>query len=369
MLQRLYVNNFRCLVNFELKLDRMNLLLGVNGSGKSSVFDVLRKIQDFVIGEASVSDLFKSHDKTQWLKLDLQNFVMDISMDSDVYTYTLDIQHDKETKKPIVAKEELSMNGKPLFVNSDGIAHLYRDDHTLEQEYPLNKTRSGVGYLEEYKDRKLLARFKRELNRFIIVRPMPVLMEKRSLDEDIYLGEMMENFPSWYRYVSHASGEFVSKLGSELSDILLGFRSLDFSLLGENAKLLKVSFDSPDDGKFSLNFSKLSDGQKMLIALYALLVFSRLKEKNSLFIDEPDNFLALREIQPWLSTLASECGDSIEQAILISHHPEIIDYLGGDGYGQWFMRDRTGSVQVSNEPKQIIDGLSLSETIARGWEE
>lgn len=370
MLERLYVNNFRCLVNFELKFDRINLLLGVNGSGKSSTFDVLRKIQDFIIGDALVSDVFKSNDKTLWLKLDLQHFEMDISMDSDIYTYTLDIQHDEETKKPIVAKEELSMNGKPLFVYSDGIAHLYRDDHTLGQEYPLNKTRSGVGYLDEYKDRKLLARFKRELDRFIIVRPMPVIMEKRSLDDDIWLDEMMENFPSWYRYVSSSDGELASRLRSELGDILPGFRSLDFSLLGENAKRLKVSFDSQDGIKLTLPFAKLSDGQKMLIALYALLVFSSLQEKKiSLFIDEPDNFLALREIQPWLSSLIDECGDTIEQAVLISHHPGIIDYLGGDGHGQWFMRQGTGPVRVSKEPKQIIDGLSLSETIARGWEE
>jgi predicted ATPase len=37
MLKRIYVDNFRCLVNFELKLDRVNLLLGRNGTGKTTV--------------------------------------------------------------------------------------------------------------------------------------------------------------------------------------------------------------------------------------------------------------------------------------------------------------------------------------------
>lgn len=41
MLKRLYVNNFRCLVAFELKLDSFAVLCGPNGSGKSSVFDVI----------------------------------------------------------------------------------------------------------------------------------------------------------------------------------------------------------------------------------------------------------------------------------------------------------------------------------------
>jgi len=371
MLQRLYVNNFRCLVNFELKLDRINLLLGVNGSGKSSVFDVLRKLQDFIIWEEPASDVFLPRDKTLWLKLDEQRFEIDIVLDGDIYSYKLKIKHDEELRKAEVTVETLHINdGKPLFTYNNGIANLYRDDHTEGTEYPFNMTRSAVGFLDERKDTKLLTRFKRELERFIVVNPLPAIMERQSLEEHRYLDKRMKNFSSWYRYVSQADGELGIKLTSELGDVLPGFRSLNFSTLGENAKLLKVNFDSPDSGKFSLRFAALSDGQKMLIALYALLFFSTLQEQSvSIFIDEPDNFLALREIQPWLSTLLGECGDTIEQAVLISHHPEIIDYLGGDGYGQWFMRDGTGSVRVSNEPKQIIEGLSLSETIARGWEE
>ncbi|MBP0026917.1 AAA family ATPase [Roseofilum sp. Guam] len=44
MLKRIYVNNFRCLVNFELTVDSFSPFLGANGSGKTAVFDVLRKL-------------------------------------------------------------------------------------------------------------------------------------------------------------------------------------------------------------------------------------------------------------------------------------------------------------------------------------
>ena len=371
MLQRLHVNNFRCLVNFELKFDRINLLLGVNGSGKSSVFDVLRKIQDFVIREQVASDVFPSYEKTLWLIEGKQRFELDISVgDDSSYSYKLDIEHDDELKKAKVTREYLGINEKPLFDYSEGMAHLYKDDHTISSEYPFNLWRSGVGYFGELKQYKKLTQFKRELGRFIVIRPIPDLIEKSSPDEDSQLSYKIQNFPSWYRYASQANGELGIKLASELGNVLPGFRSLDFSTLGENYKLLKVNFDSPDSSKLSLNFTALSDGQKMLIGLYALIAFSTLQEQGySLFIDEPDNFLALREIQPWLSTLVDECGDTIEQTVLISHHPEMIDYLGGDGYGLWFTREGTGSVRVSNKPKQIIDGLSLSETVSRGWEQ
>ena len=47
MIQRIYVHNFRCLENFELKLGRLSsaLLIGKNGSGKSTLRKVLEILQ------------------------------------------------------------------------------------------------------------------------------------------------------------------------------------------------------------------------------------------------------------------------------------------------------------------------------------
>lgn len=40
MLTCLYVDNYKCLVNFELRFGDATLLLGTNGAGKSSVLDL-----------------------------------------------------------------------------------------------------------------------------------------------------------------------------------------------------------------------------------------------------------------------------------------------------------------------------------------
>ncbi|MGD1703809.1 AAA family ATPase [Dapis sp. BLCC M229] len=72
MLKKLYVNNFKCLVNFEIKLSNINLLLGANGSGKTTVFEVLHKLQKFILGEFEttgkyyqVSEIFHQQDLTR----------------------------------------------------------------------------------------------------------------------------------------------------------------------------------------------------------------------------------------------------------------------------------------------------------------
>ena len=81
--------------------------------------------------------------------------------------------------------------------------------------------------------------------------------------------------------------------------------------------------------RYELRFGELSDGQRALIALYALIHLAA-GQGYTLFLDEPDNYVALPEIQPWLRELENVCGETVLQAVLSSHHPELIDYLGSE---------------------------------------
>ncbi|MEM7557369.1 MAG: AAA family ATPase, partial [Cyanobacteria bacterium P01_A01_bin.84] len=77
MLKRIYVNNFRCLVNFELNFDNLNLILGYNGSGKSTLFDVIRKLQQFIVNDLKVEEVFQHSDLTRWQSSDTQYFELE----------------------------------------------------------------------------------------------------------------------------------------------------------------------------------------------------------------------------------------------------------------------------------------------------
>ena len=133
-----------------------------------------------------------------------------------------------------------------------------------------------------------------------------------------------------------------------------------------------VSFGS-GESVYELRLDEVPDGQRALIALYALLRLSRSRDRpaepgSALFLDEPDNYVALAEIQPWLLELADSCGETIPQAVLCSHHPELIDYLGDDR-GRLLVRERSGATRTETlEGIRIEGGLKLSEVIARGWE-
>ena len=59
MIKRIYAHNFRCLINFEISLDNINLLIGPSGAGKSTLVDLLALISTLISENGSVEDLFK----------------------------------------------------------------------------------------------------------------------------------------------------------------------------------------------------------------------------------------------------------------------------------------------------------------------
>jgi predicted ATPase len=391
MVKRIYVDNFRCLVNFELKLDRVNLLLGGSGSGKTTVFDVLYRLQQFLAGNAQVLAVFPSTELTRsqtsldtgypmevhvpssgtnpphWQTNTIQRFELDIEISVAAYNYALVIEHDEDRRRAKVKSETLTLGGRKLFDFQDGMAQLYHDDFTQGPAYPFDWTRSGVGVLQPRPDNKQLTRFRGEVQKLIVVGPQPVLMTSETREESATLSRYMENFVSWYRFLSQEHQGAVLAIFPELKRVLPGFNACNLKEAGE-ARVMKVLFDQPGGAgrPIPYDFKELSDGQRMLIALYSLL-FGLKGEGVSLFLDEPDNFVALREIQPWLMALTDCAGEGIEQAVLISHHPEIINYLAASS-GRWFERDTNAPARVSDKPKTMVEDLTMAETVARGWE-
>lgn len=366
MLNRIYVDNFRCLVNFELKLDRVNLLLGDNGTGKTTAFEVLYRLQQFVAGNVKILAVFPGAELTRWQSSPTQRFELDLQIGESAYGYSLVIEHDEERRKAKIKMETLLLDGKKLFHFQDGTAELFHDDFTPGPKYPFDWTQSGVAVLQPRPDNKKLTRFRNEMQKIIIACPHPMLMTSESREDASELSRHMENFVSWYRFLSQEHQGATLALFQELKQVIPGFNSFSVKEAGE-AKVLKVLLDRPGgNGRpATYDFSELSDGQRVLVALYTIL-FVLKDEGMTLFLDEPDNFVALREIQPWLTALTDACGEGVEQAVLISHHPEIIDHLAMSS-GRWFDRDSNGPARVADKPKTPTDGLKPSEAIARGW--
>ncbi|MFN6567389.1 AAA family ATPase [Dendronalium sp. ChiSLP03b] len=367
MLKRIYIDNFRDLENFELNFDSINLFLGGNGSGKSTVFESLRKIQEFLTMYCDAGEVFHSSDCTRWQTSRLQRFELEISGNGGNYKYELAIEHHIQHNCH-VKYERLYFNNNLLLKIDNGKCKLARDDNSYLSEFPFSSSHSAILFLLESASAKQKW-FQERMERLIIVQAIPSFIENGSRKEEVQLDYKMENFVSWYRYIIHRKDK-TSELNNIFKTLFNNFVDFKFEYLNEEFLILKLQFLASEDKTKIIDYrlSELSDGQKALFALYSLMYFTQ-SEDYTLCIDEPENFLALSEIQPWLIQLYDFCSEGKLQALLISHHPELINYLLASPIGYWFERQSNAPVRVKKISNEVAKntGLPISELIARGW--
>lgn len=368
MLTRLYVDNYKCLVNFDLTIRPLQLFLGVNGSGKSTVFEVLSILRGFLFRGQPSDSLFAARSLTRWQTLDLQVFELEVSGNGGQYCYKLKIGHDRSREQSRVEHELLTFDQHVLFKATLGEGQLYRDDFSEGPSARFDWSRSGVAALGQRPDNKRLTWFKNWMGRLYCLYADPHGMRARTESEEAHPSHDLSNFASWYRHLMQEQPVAVADLHKFLAQIIDGFKELSLGHKGEEIRVLRLTQKVKKSAKtMELDFDELSDGQRVLIALYTLLHCSA-EENVTLCIDEPDNFLALAEIQPWLAALSDKVEDGRCQVLLLSHHPELINYLARD-CGLLFRRFENGPTQVRPFQHDSDGKLSDAELVARSWED
>ena len=367
MLQRIYVDNYKRLVNFELPLQALSLLLGRNGMGKTAVLDVAFGVRRLLSGAARVTDAdaFPTRTLTRWQDRNLQTFEMDVALGAESFRYRLEVEHERATRQGRVRREELASNGRPLFGCDLGKVQLYRDDHSAGPQYAVNWSESALARVAAGRDNRRLTQFRDFMNRLVVCGLQPAALRSESASEDALLQRDAHNFADWYRHVALERPDLVPAFNSALAEVIDGFRSLRLERVGQDTRALMMTFDEHGTD-YELRFDEVSDGHRALIVLYGLIHLSEAQEC-TLLLDEPDNYVGLSEIQPWLIKLADACGESVRQAVICSHHPELIDYLGGEA-GLVLRGEASGVVTARRFDRDRLEGgIKLSEQVARGW--
>lgn len=182
----------------------------------------------------------------------------------------------------------------------------------------------------------------------------------------------LSNFASYYLYLLQQKQGRMFEMILPLREAIADFDSFaveeDFEEARRDLRVLfrKLSVDRSPSTELRYGFEELSDGQRALIVLYTLL-FCTLEKGTTLIIDEPENYIALRELQPWLMLLRERLEEHGGQVILISHHPEFINALA-PSHTTVFERDNSGPVRVKPFSPGMSQSLAPAEVMARGWE-
>ncbi len=365
MLTRLYIGNFRCFESFNFEPGRKQLLIGPNGSGKSTILEVIQLLQEFVKGG---NNPFTYESRTRWTpENSLQRFEIQALVDNSTYVYHVEIEHNLRTFGRVVKYERIVINNHVVcFEASNGIIRSRNNgeaEQIIEAEISSTSNLHHVTHLNSH-----VRQFQDWMQNLCVLKP-DVYGESMGDTVDNpskYLDTEFENFADWYSYYHDEDVAAISDIRNSLRDVLYGFKQLRFSNEGDEFKRTRRLVADFEFAKAPFLLSELSDGQRFLIGLYSTLYILIAKGK-TVFFDEPDNFVSLREIQPWLQAAEDVVDEQRGQLILVSHHPEILNYWAQD-YGLCFERKKDGSVVAKPFTDLNVTGLEPAETLARGWE-
>ena len=209
----------------------------------------------------------------------------------------------------------------------------------------IDASRSGLFFIAQRDNLAQIQGFLDWIRGLCIVRIDPNHMDSESDEDIVHPAVNMANFASWYRHLVQENSEVINGIAEMLRQVLPGFSSLSLQKEGEQTRVLKALFATEaNKSKTKFDFNELSEGQRVLIVLYTLI--GMMRDTPALYcIDEPDNFVSLKEIQPWLHEIEALTEDTPAQVLIISHHPEIINYLAPSIVR--FYRLESGFVKVS----------------------
>ena len=397
MIKKLFVDGYKTLVDFTFEPERVTLLAGGNGAGKSSVFEVIDSLRRFIVFGEKVSEIFPASvfTRTQlFLNRTSEQFgitlnsygpCLELRIEIGVvlnhahYKYDL-LLHRKIYGQTELLAEKLSVaniadpdsavvlcnfetspseHGGTNVQGENKLQTVFDVAGNLKASIPSGRARSFLSELQENDWSLPHIVFREALKRTAILKPDVTRMVGVSQAESEWLKRDCSNFADWYRGWVARFPERAHQMSQLLKSAIPGFNELRVLPAGEH-RLLQVEFNHSDNLLSEFRLEELSEGQRMMILLAAL---AQSKEFDVLLLDEPDNFVAPGEVGPFLNALVSdfEGSASQKQLIVISHHPRSIDRLAS--WSAILFSVRAGLTQIALLKDIDLDGVPLSEAM------
>jgi predicted ATPase len=322
MIRRLYIHNFRCLENFDLKIAAQSsvLLIGKNGVGKTTVGLALEILQKIARGVNRVGDLVKPKQISLGRETGPVRFEIEAELDSKIYEYVIAFEFPQGFKELRVFEERLSVDGNSLYTREMANVHLARTGQDKDAKFLIDWHMVALPIIQERSTKDPLFIFKQWLARMLILRPAPGLIMGESEEETLQPNISVTNFGAWFSGLLANSPSAYSKIDGYLKQVMPDLKDIKNPLVGKDSRSLEVQFSSLQRS-IRLDFEDLSDGEKCFMICAMVLAANEAYGPLFGFWDEPDNYLSPNEVQHFVVTLR-KAFKSGGQIIATSHNPE-----------------------------------------------
>jgi len=324
MIQRLYAHNFRCLENFELIVKDLPsaLLIGKNGTGKSTVADVLEIFQSVSRGVNRVEQVVQPRDFARGRSDVPIRFEIEVLLGKKLYKYVLAFELPEKFKELRIFEEQLTVSGNPIYSRKEAQVTLYRGSQNYEAQFLLDWHLIALPVIQEQSETDPLRVFRTWLARMIILTPIPSLMAGNSNGETLEPKQDGSNFGDWFSGLLSRYPAAYTQVDKYLREVMHDIRDFLNEPVGKDAKSMIVRFEA-NSASLSVDFKDLSDGEKSFFICAAVLAANKFYGPLFCFWDEPDNYLSLSEVGHFVTSLRRSFKNS-GQILTTSHNEEAI---------------------------------------------
>ncbi|PID38425.1 MAG: ATPase [Proteobacteria bacterium] len=322
MIHRLYVHHYRCLENFELRLKEMpsSLLIGGNGSGKSTVGSVIELLQRVGRGKNRVGELVEVADFCRGCTDRPIRFEVDVELSGRLYSYLLALELPPHFRELRISKEALTVDGEEVFSRNQAELSLLRAGRTIQ--FLVDWHLVALPVIQEQSPEDPLLVFKTWLSNVIVLAPLPQLIGGESETETLQPEHDGQNYASWLTGLLAFYPASYSTMATYLAGVmpdLLDFRN---ERTGKSSKSLVTRFRRGGT-TLEVDFERLSAGEKCYFICAALLAMHEHHGPLFCFWDEPDAHLSLSEVGQLVVTLRRAFKRN-GQVVLTSHASEAV---------------------------------------------
>jgi predicted ATPase len=324
VIRRLYVHNFRCLENFELNIAGLSslLLIGKNGSGKSTVGLALEVLQRIARGANRVGELVKPKDLTRGNSQSPMRFLLEVELDSVLYEYSVAFEFPRGFKEMRVFQESLKAGAQTIYSREVAQVQLARTETDKGAKFSIDWHLVALPIVQEQSPEDPLFIFRKWLGQLLILRPIPSLITGESKHETLQPNAQVTDFGAWFSGLLANWPASYAAIHDYLINVLPDLREIRNPTVGTDARSLQVQFANQQGG-FSLPFEDLSDGEKCFLICGLVLAANKSYGPLFCFWDEPDNYLSIDEVSHFIMAIRQSF-QGRGQFIATSHNAVVI---------------------------------------------
>ena len=332
MLQRLYVNNYRCLENFEFNLKDVSsaLLIGRNGAGKSTIMSIFEILQSIGRGISQVEKLVIPKDFASG-RYDVPiRFEIEVLLKDKLYQYCLALELSENSRNLQIFEEKLLVGEEPVYhrkidelkCSPEILPDLFPRTPIWARDLSFGWNLIALPIIQIKSETDPLYIFKTWLAQMIILAPIPSQITGESHGETLEPRRDASNLGEWVSGLLSRYPAAYSQIDKYLRTVMPDIQDFLNEQIGRNAKNMIVRFEA-NNATLSVDFEDLSDGEKCFFICAVVLAANQYYGPLFCFWDEPDNYLSLSEVGHFVTNLRKSF-KTRGQFLATSHNEEAI---------------------------------------------